>query len=133
MEIYKDHFIKYTYEKENSLLTYIWSNNTEIMPDETYKKLLLDGIGYIAKYKPKYMISNQTQQQFMVTPDLQEWNAKETLPRLFELGIIKFAVIKSETFIIKIATEQIFDEYQKNDYKLKYFANEKEAREWLSK
>ena len=41
MEIYNDKYIKYVFEKENSLLIFYWSSDTKNMTNEKYKELML--------------------------------------------------------------------------------------------
>ena len=133
MEIYKNKYIKYIFEEENSLVSYHWTTETENMTVESYKKNILLGIDYVTKYNPKFLLSDQRGKKFVVSPDLQEWNAKETLPKLFKQGVIKFAIIESEDFIIQLATEQTINEDKEKEYSVMFFASEDEAREWFSK
>ena len=65
----------------------------------------------------------------MVRPEVQEWVGKEALPQIFEKGIVKYAIVKSEDVVINLATEQTIDE--EKEYGVLFFDDEAKAREWL--
>ena len=131
MEIYKDKFIKYVYEEENSLLIFYWSKDTENMADKDYEKLMLIGVEFTKKYKPKYLINNSIEKTFITTIEMQEWAAKNALSKIFENGVVKFAIIESKDVIIQLSTEQAVDEDKTKKYGVMFFTNEEEAREWF--
>ncbi len=133
MEIYKNEYVKFIYDENNSLIIYYWSDKTEDMTDENYKSIILLGVDYVKKFKPKYLLADQKIQKFIVAPSLQVWNAKETLPQLFKAGIIKFAIIESEDIIVQIATEQTIEEDENKKYGLMFFENEEDAKRWFKK
>ena len=133
MEIYSDKFIKYVYEKEKSLLAFYWSKDTENMPDEKYKELMIKGLGFTKTYRPKYIINNSLEKTYITTIEMQEWAAKNALSKIFENGVQKFAIVESKDFIIKLATEQAVDEDKEKKYGVMFFDNEKKAREWFNK
>ena len=70
MEVYKDKFIKYIYEKENSLLIFYWSRDTKNMSDENYKDLMLKGVEFTKTYRPKYLINNALEKTYITTGSL---------------------------------------------------------------
>ena len=110
MEIYNDKFIKYIYEKENSLLIFYWNSDTKNMTDEKYKELMLKGVGFTKKYQPKYLINNAREKTYITTVEIQEWAAKNALSKIFENGVIKFAIIESDDVLIQLSTEQAVEE-----------------------
>ncbi|OQX97968.1 MAG: hypothetical protein B6I24_06815 [Bacteroidetes bacterium 4572_128] len=133
MEIYRDKYISYFYEEENSLIVFYWSKDTEYMSDEDYKKLMLKGLSFAKKYNPKYVINNTIEKKYITTVENQEWIAKNVLSKIFQNGVIKFAVIESEDIIIQISTEQATEEHEEPKYSVMFFEKEEEAREWFKK
>ena len=57
MEIYRNKFVVYTYEKENLLINFIWTRGTETMTDDEYKDVLRTGIELLDKYPTKYLLT----------------------------------------------------------------------------
>ncbi len=132
MEIYKDKFVKYIYEKENSLVLMHWLEGSKDLTAEEYKKLMLKAIEFIELYKPKYLLDNSKDKSFIIDIELQKWVATNPLPELVKNGLKKFAVIDSEDVVSQISTEQAIDEHDKKEYEIKYFSDEQKAREWLA-
>ncbi|OQX98020.1 MAG: hypothetical protein B6I24_06590 [Bacteroidetes bacterium 4572_128] len=134
MEIYRNKYVKFIYDAKNLSINYYWSAETEYMSDEEYKKVMLIGIDYVKKFNPKNLLADQKNYKFIVTPDLQLWNAKETLPEIFKIGgIVKYAIIESDDFITMLSMKQTMEEDQNKKYKIMFFNNEKEAKEWFKK
>ncbi len=133
MEIYRDKYISYFYEEENSLIVFYWSKDTEYMSDEDYKKLMLKGLNFIKKYNPKFLINNSVKKEYITSVEIQVWIAKNVLSKIFQNGVIKFAVIESEDIIIQVSTEQAAEEDKKRKYGVMFFEKEEEAREWFKK
>ena len=133
MEIYKDKYIQYIYEEKNSLISFYWSKDTENMSEEMYKKLMLKGIEFVETYKPKFVMNYAKDKTFITTINLQEWVATNALSKLFENGVIKFAVVESEDFIIQLSTKQAVDEDTTKKYQTMFFDSEEKARKWFFK
>ncbi len=131
MELYSDIYIKYNYEEENSLLAFYWSEETENMPDEKYKELMLLGVGYTKTYNPKFLINNSIKKTYVTTVEMQEWVAKNALAKIFENGVVKFAIIESDDVLVQLATEQAVVEDEDKKYEVKFFNDEEDAREWF--
>ena len=133
MEIYSDKYIKYVYEKENSLLAFYWSSETKNMSDDKYKELMLLGVGFTETYHPKYLINNAIKKTYITSIEIQEWVAKNALSKIFKNGVIKFAIVESEDIIIQISTKQAAEENKNSQYSVMFFGNEEKAREWFKK
>lgn len=131
MELYNDKFIKYIYEKENSLLEFYWSEDTKDMPDEKYKELMLKGIEFVELYNPKHVINNSKKKTYVTTIKMQEWAAKNALSKMFENGVVKFAIVESEKVLIQLSTEQAVEEDEDKKYGVMFFDSEEKARKWL--
>ena len=131
MEIYKDKYLKYIYEKENSLIAFYWSKDTEDMPDEKYKELMIKGVDFTKLYKPLYVMNYSKDKNFITTIKLQEWVAINALAKLFQSGVRKFAVVESDELIVQLSTKQAVEEDTNRKYQTKFFDNEEEARKWF--
>ncbi len=133
MEIYNDKYIRYIYEKENSLLIFYWSSDTKNMSDEKYKELMLKGVEFTKTYQPKYLINNAHEKTYITTVEIQEWAAKNALSKIFKNGVIKFAIVESEDVLIQLSTEQAVEENENSKYGVMFFESEEKAREWFKK
>ena len=131
MEVYNDKFMKYIYEKENSLLEFYWSTETKDMSDEKYKELMLKGIEFVKLYSPKYVINNSKNKTYITSIELQEWAAENALSKMFQNGVVKFAIVESEDVLIQLSTEQAVEEDKDKKYGVKFFDSEEKARKWL--
>ncbi len=131
MELYNDKFIKYIYEKENSLLEFYWSNETKDMPDEKYKDLMLKGIEFVKLYNPKYVINNSKKKTYVTTVEMQKWAAENALSKMFKNEVVKFAIVESEDVLIQLSTEQAVEEDEDKKYGVMFFDSEEKARKWL--
>lgn len=76
MELYKDMYITYLYEKENSLLIFKWTKEIVEMKSEKYWELLLKRVAYIKEYEIKYLIDNISEKTIVGTIEDKEWQGK---------------------------------------------------------
>ncbi len=60
-------------------------------------------------------------------------DCKKCDSKIFENGVIKFAIVESEDILIQISTEQDAEEYKEPKYGVMFFEKEEKAREWLKK
>ena len=73
MEIYKNKYVHFDYNKEKSLMTYVWTKETEKMSEKEYKDIILKLLDFLNKYPSKRLFANQLQKKNIITPDLQKW------------------------------------------------------------
>ena len=132
MEIYKDEFIQFLHDKDNSIISFHWSENTERIIEYKYKSLLTKGLELLKKHPSKYLISDHKQQKFVVVPKLQEWVATEILPNIFKYGIVKYAIIESEEVVFQLATEMTIEEDEKKRYDVRFFDSIDKAKKWFN-
>ncbi len=131
MEIYKDKYVHFDYDKEKSLMTYVWKKETEKMSDKEYKNIILKLLDFLIKYPSKRLLANQLQKKNIVTPDLQKWISEVAGKKIFKTKILKYAILESKDVVINISSEQILDEVKSKDYGVKFFDNEQKAMDWL--
>lgn len=133
MEIYKDKYIKYIYEKENSLLIFYWSKETENMSNNKYKELIIKGVGFTKTYQPKYLINNSLDKRYIALTEMQDWVVKNALSKIFENGVRKYAITKSKEFFVQVSTKLAVDEDDEKQYRVMFFENERKAKKWCNK
>ena len=132
MEIYKDEFIQFFHDKDNSIISFHWSKNTERIIEYKFKSLLTKGLELLKTHPSKYLISDHRQQKFVVVPELQKWIATEILPNIFKYGIVKYAIIESEEFVFRLATEMTIKEDKQKKYDVQFFNNIDKAKKWFN-
>lgn len=128
-------FMTLEFDTENSVLNTLWSPETESMTDEEYMEVFQNLSNSIRNHKIKYWLGDTRAFKKTVSPELQEWYAKEIMPELIEAGLEKIALIAPEEFIAGLSVEQSIDEIlmaNGNKLTIQYFDNMQEARDWVS-
>lgn len=134
MEILQNKFVKITLDTNKSLAHAIWENTTENMTDEEYKNTFSHIGDIYIKHGVKRWLGDAFNFLKVVTPDLQEWAAKELNPKLLTAGLEKMALVLPSDFIAGLSVEQSVDDMSEknpNGFHTKYFDNLEEARNWL--
>ena len=67
-------------------------------PTQNIDTIAVTGVGFTKKYQPKYLINNAREKTYITTVEIQEWAAKNALSKIFENGVIKFAIIENRKY-----------------------------------
>ncbi len=132
-KIYKSQFLNIFYEEDISLMTEIFTEKTENITEKCYKKMMLDILECIKKYKPTKLIVDLKKFMFIIVPKLQEWQDKNIVPEISKCSASIAAYIVSEDFFSQMSIEQTVEEKEsKKNFTVKYFEDIKKARKWIS-
>lgn len=108
MDLSKFYTISHT--PEQSLMTITWKPESENMEYEDFKNILLGILEFIKEYKPLWYIADSKHYSYPIVPSLQDWSNSDFLPKIYELGVKKMAIITSEDFITRISVSQALNE-----------------------
>ncbi|OJJ21521.1 hypothetical protein BKI52_13335 [marine bacterium AO1-C] len=130
-------FCSMYYDEDLDLYEQYWSTDSEDMEDEDYKEIHTYLGDYLIKhsYTPHNFLLDNRENNFSMSPELQEWQAVNVLGRIAATlphpERLKIAVLVSEDFISQLSIEQAIEENETTDDTTKYFEEEQAAREWL--
>ena len=114
------------------ILMATWKEETSEMSKEKFMNEGAVIIQNALKNKVSNIIGNNTNFRFAITPDMQEKMSKNSLAKINNSSIKKFAHIASAEVIAQLSVEQLFEENSKKTYLDKYFDNVDDAIKWCS-
>ena len=83
---------------------------------------------FAEKYNADKVLINAEKSLFAISPKLQDWINKNTVPKYIEAGVLKLAIVLAEELYTGISIEQVIDNSIKNTQKrVRYFGNETNA------
>lgn len=131
MEVYQSKYQSISFESENQLVTQTWTSLSSEIHDDLFKSEMLVLKETCMSRIPNYMIINTLDFDYIVGTEMQEW-VFETInfPVIQHIPHLKTAFVMPDRLIPKLSLEQSLDG-PKRLAALAYFANEKDARNWL--
>lgn len=134
--ITENDFCSIYFDEDLDLYEQNWHPKSEDMDEEDYKKIHSDMLHFLTEknYKPLYYLLDNRDNNFSMSPDLQEWSSKVIFGGIASLvgGVAdKVAILVSSDFISQLSIEQAIEEHDGTEQQTKYFEDEQEAREWL--
>lgn len=119
---------------KSSFLELYWSDPEEKMDRDMFKKDMLAYREAVEEHKVRYVLNDSLKSSFVMTPEIQEWIAKEIYPYTGRY-LQKIAFVMPWDLIQKLAMSQMIDEYEEKDseitLKSRYFKSVEEAKQWL--
>ncbi|OJJ18463.1 hypothetical protein BKI52_22880 [marine bacterium AO1-C] len=132
MEIlHNSKFYHIRYEKEHELFHYYHPPETLDMTAGQYLQELEIFIKHALKHKPKVVLGDMRDFNFIITPYIQEWIDEHLFTAMEAIGLQKNAILLTPQFIIQLSVKQAIEENPNATIKTRYFDNERAAREWL--
>jgi len=101
-----------------------------MIPDE-YVALLKRFIKLVLLYRPKRILANMADFQFIIAPDVQQWINVNLFQALTEVDFEKIAIIPSNEYITQISIKQTVEEDSMYSFKNQFFEDLQEAKSWL--
>jgi len=131
MNVYESEFLVLNFYKENDLIEEIWKIATRTMSVCQFKEEFLNVSNEIFLIKPKKMLIDTSEMQFLITPDLQEWANLHIFPISLKVGLKKVAIISSKALISQISIEQMMEEAEGKKFTSRYFDDKAAAMNWI--
>ncbi|EAY28231.1 hypothetical protein [Microscilla marina] len=121
------------FDEDLGMYELFWNKESEDMEDEDYKTLMLKDKELLVAYPDvDFFLLDNRNFLFSMSPDLQEWSAREITSKMFEKNPnIRTAILVSSDFIAQLSIEQAIEEDEQTNETTKYFEDEQEAREWI--
>lgn len=131
MNVYSSDFMEISYDANKSLMVFCWHNTTENMAVDRFKYEIEKSAEYLSKYKIDYIIVDNQDFHYAITPDLQLWTNELLGPKYAQSGVKRFAIITSEDFIAQLSTEQTVEEEQERSHEVRFCTSQDEAHKWF--
>ncbi len=132
MEIYKDKYQRIDFENDTKILSVEWFSENENMSEEEYKKASVSVPVYAENNGATKILINAINSKYIVTPEIQDWVNKNTVPKFLQIGVEKLAILLPAELFSHVSVEQIIDDTSEVAKKrILYFDNEQKAKEWL--
>lgn len=131
-KFYEDNFVFLEDDLELSLIQYCYkeSASSEYMNDQDYKTSMQAYGERVQMHKHTLLLVDMQNSQFAISPELQEWTAKEIAPMTMSLR--RLAFVMSPDIFSQVSLEQMMEEDGiAESYKPHYFDNIEEAKKWL--
>jgi len=129
--LFNNEFGKINYDESKKLLTSEWKLATENMTTEQMQFIIKEFVKLIVQYKPIYLFSNDSKNNYFYKVDEQKWVANQIVGAIIKSGVKKYAIILPENLIGEVATEQTVEEAGDLPNKLKNVKSEEEAMNWF--
>ncbi|WP_448520543.1 hypothetical protein [Rhodoflexus sp.] len=133
MHVHESRYVIIDWDASTSIISYIYTPNAdENMTADDFKANMSAYGGFCEQYQPERLLIDIRNLRFTITPDLQEWTAKEIAPRTTSLK--RMAILVSSDIFAQISLEQLMEEEGIADrYSApRYFESEEEAKNWLT-
>ncbi|SFF52436.1 hypothetical protein [Thermoflexibacter ruber] len=109
--LYDGKYIKVYIYPDLSLMTYHWKPANFVMTEEEYQNTMLTLLQFLSKHKPKYVIADFRESEFVVIPSLQVWLSEHIIKPAVQISMKKlFLVLRKEDLIQELSLEQILEE-----------------------
>lgn len=132
-KIYSHKYADLFFDDNTSIIEEIWKPETEKMTDEEYKSYQADKVEETRKVMPKLFLCDTQNFLYTMKSDIQAWTDEQLNKFWAEIGLQKFAMIMSKSYIEQIALELAMSEREEEalGYDFQFFDDQKKAREWL--
>ncbi len=130
-KFFDNEYLTITFDDEKSLLQASCKDKSKEFTDQQYMDVALTYAKYTEELKPRLILVDHTKFFYTITPSMQEWINNTILPKLFEAGVEKLAVVKSPYIFAEVAVEQILTHPNSKPIKHKLFKDKNEALAWL--
>lgn len=132
-KIYSHKYADLFFNPENSVIEEIWKAETVDMSDEEYKAYQSDKVVKTREVMPKLFLCNTHNFLYTMVPAMQEWTDEHLNKFWAEIGLEKFAMIMSKSFIEQMALEQTMSEREPEDlgYSFRFFDSADLGMKWL--
>lgn len=133
--LFSDKFNDIYYNPTNGIHYHITKPETIRMTEPEFKEMVLNWKKVMLEVTPQFILIDNRDFQFPITPDLQTWIAQNvSIPVLSQASVKKSCFVLPKEFIAQLSVSQLTEE-AKNAAQgevVRYFSDKKEAEEWLT-
>ena len=131
MKFYISIFSNIVIDEENQTVIQEWTDETEEMTADEFKKDMLQLADAYEEYKPKRVLILQNNFKFIVISELQSWTANNIGIKLEQVKAEKIAFVVSDDIFASVSVKQTMEEKPGSKIIIRYFDEESEAVKWL--
>jgi len=131
-KVFENKFVVMYLDEEHKLLNDVWSKTSSDLTTQQFKEIMYEWRDLVITHKVRLALLDTRQMKFMIDPELQQWIATEINAPAQQQSLVKAANILPPSVFEQVSIEQTMDELKDmNDFKVKVFKDESEARTWL--
>ena len=108
-EVYRSKYAVATYDEQSELYTLKYLPETANMMDDEWKELMLKLLGVTEKYKPKFILDDNTNRLYAYPPEMQAWTLELFIDSWNKNGLKKYVQILPKEFFGQLSAEQIVE------------------------
>ncbi len=135
--LHSDKYLDAIYDKRLNLVEFYWKPATIDMTEAEYRMIVTDVVDEVIDnvqsgfWKvPNWLLDNRNF-LFIISPKLQEWQAKKIFRPLVRIGCKKSALVMSEDVVSQFSIEQTVQEHDQANLVMHYFFDLHQANVWL--
>jgi len=108
-EVFRSKYAIATYDDKLGLYTLKYLPETENMTNQEWKDLMTSLLEITEKYKPKYILDDNTDRLYSYPPEIQSWTLELFIQSWNKNGLKKYVQILPKDFIGHLSGEQIVE------------------------
>ena len=133
--IIRDQFNEILFDNDAQLHLHTTKSATGNMSEKEFKNMLLKWKETVFECKPKFLLIDNRELDFPISPDLQEWiTIHMAHPVAMLASVSKICYIMPNEFISKLSITQLTDQQDEEveGAKFKYVGTPEEAKQWFA-
>jgi len=130
MLIYDSEYLTLKHDHKRKIIFRHWKPDSEDMNEKTFKAEMLRLLELVRQYRPRFLLGDTKNFNFVILPDVQEWCDELVYSEFGKLGVKKMAMVTSDDYYAQLSVEQAIEESPKY-YEIKYFYTQEDGIKWL--
>lgn len=131
MIVYTSRFCSIEFDAATATVKHNWTAATSEMTNEEFQVAERSLADVIKANKPRCIQTDALEFNFVISPDLQEWNAVTVLELFASLGGKKIGILIPPDIFAQVSIQQALDESE-SAFETRYFESRKDQTEWLN-
>ncbi|OJJ14027.1 hypothetical protein BKI52_44380 [marine bacterium AO1-C] len=129
-KVFENKFIQFVFDEEKRLMKYTWGNTIGLFESD-FKEIMGTQTEYLLRFKPQFLLIDNTNFSFPIDPELQEWVNEQCLAQWRTASPQKIALTSTKEIIAQLSLEQIWEEPIGRLFNVQFFDNVEEVQWWL--
>jgi len=131
MQLYSSKFCTIEYDSAQNRIKQTWKAETANMSNEEFKADQTKLAEFLNSTKPATIHTDAISFNFVISPDVQEWNAAKVLSTFAKFGGKKIGILIPPDIFAQVSIQQALDE-SLDAFATHYFEDETLLAKWLS-
>lgn len=138
-EVFTNEYFSVLFNEETRTMHERYLSGNAYMDEEELKQYALGLLELMGELGVRRHVTDQTQSEFVISPELQAWVVSTFVPVWIEMGLERMALVLSQEFITALANEQLMDDGvsflgekgAESNMETKVFSDTEEALAWV--